>query len=605
MIVALVENRLSRAAAAKLRSRMAGEPVLRRAMAEFLETVRGTGYADTLHTARADAGGLFAGLRNLLVVPRLPVWQWPVAAAALLLLGLGGLYGLFQTGGGPAAGALHPVAINDVDMDAGRSHALEETVKGADVRVARAAILRPVQGIFGAAPAPEPEDDFGFADTGLATQLYTKTAPSVLFLQTKGGFATGFVAGESGLIVTNEHVAKNARVDEKGRLYLNAVVGRLDPETGFMRVTDQTARAFVVEMDAARDLAVLRVDRDSPGAEALLLLPPLPLRESGAPLRPLEDVFLIGNAGSGFLWSIKQGAVQQVAPYGEVALALNELNELLERRGAVLDSDRERIIEEFTGGMAKTRVIEASTASAQGDSGGPLLDIAGRVVGVCSGSRRTHGDDTSRYYYIHADELRAFLESAITAGGVMTTDEGAGLLDNPYDLAPDISHWYSLALGRTWTLVAVEGDGKIGALFVGKDEDGDTCVVALAEEVTPGLRMLLQEDDATRGEGESLPRGIALSFEMDFFWASQFWEDVYYAGYNTSGAGIDRFHIDTDYDGMTDVVVTRTPGGETVSEPGAALPVLSLDYLHDPAWRRVHADMHGRIREVMEYLSAF
>ena len=70
-------------------------------------------------------------------------------------------------------------------------------------------------------------------------------------------------------------------------------------------------------------------------------------------------------------------------------------------------------VEEIKGTLRLRRPGESTTVlcweavrpPANGRSGGPLIDAAGRVVGIASGHDGSHG------YYVHVDEIHAFLKA--------------------------------------------------------------------------------------------------------------------------------------------------------------------------------------------------
>jgi hypothetical protein len=57
------------------------------------------------------------------------------------------------------------------------------------------------------------------------------------------------------------------------------------------------------------------------------------------------------------------------------------------------------------GEATAVRCWEVVRAPAKGRSGGPLIDQSGRLIGIASGHDGSHG------YYVHVDEIRAFLKA--------------------------------------------------------------------------------------------------------------------------------------------------------------------------------------------------
>lgn len=146
------------------------------------------------------------------------------------------------------------------------------------------------------------------------------------------GSGTGFIIGEDGIIITNNHVvegSENIRV-----IYENG----------------EEVNAELIGTDAFTDLAVLRVDGDVPAT--------VPLGDSDA-LRPGEPVIAIGSALGEFTSTVTQGVVSGL--------------------GRQLD------------GSGMDNMIQHDASINPGNSGGPLLNMDGEVVGVNTAVVRNAG----------------------------------------------------------------------------------------------------------------------------------------------------------------------------------------------------------------------
>ena len=144
---------------------------------------------------------------------------------------------------------------------------------------------------------------------------------------------TGFVIGNDGSIVTNDHVVEGG----------NQVSIRF--EEGDRRID-----ARVVGRDASTDLALLRIDPERADFE------PIPLGDSGA-VQVGDTAIAIGH------------------PFGlERTLTL----------GVVSSTDREI---DAPNGFEIDGAVQTDAAINPGNSGGPLLDARGRVIGVNSQGR--------------------------------------------------------------------------------------------------------------------------------------------------------------------------------------------------------------------------
>jgi putative serine protease PepD len=181
-------------------------------------------------------------------------------------------------------------------------------------------------------PAPSSPGAARTAPASVA-DIYRRVSPGVVFVSVPGGGSgSGFVIDANGSIVTNEHVAGDAkqvsvRFDEQG-----------DPIS-----------ARVVGTDPSTDIALLKVDpADVEGG-----LKPLELASSEK-LQPGEPAIAIGS------------------PFGLQGTVTS---------GIVSALDREI---QSPNGFPIAGVIQTDAAINPGNSGGPLLDDDGRVIGVNS-----------------------------------------------------------------------------------------------------------------------------------------------------------------------------------------------------------------------------
>jgi putative serine protease PepD len=150
----------------------------------------------------------------------------------------------------------------------------------------------------------------------------------------RDAIGAAFVIDERGHVVTNAHVVERAR---------SATVR-------FARSSERIP-ARIVGVDAATDLAVLRVDPDRLGDDAPL------------PLAPADSVRV-----------------------GDTVLAVGTPFRLQSSASAGIVSAVGREIEGLTG-FAIPDSIQTDAAINPGNSGGPLVDARGRVVGVNSQGR--------------------------------------------------------------------------------------------------------------------------------------------------------------------------------------------------------------------------
>jgi len=148
--------------------------------------------------------------------------------------------------------------------------------------------------------------------------------------QERESLGSGFIVDPRGYIVTNNHV-----VDKADRIYVRLAS---DPEG------NQGRAAKVVGVDKATDIAVLKIQTDTP------------------------------------LPTVKMGNSEGVE-VGDWVLAIGEPFQLEHTVTAGIISAKNRDVEHGTEGEFQ-RFLQTDAAINPGNSGGPLLDMAGEVIGV-------------------------------------------------------------------------------------------------------------------------------------------------------------------------------------------------------------------------------
>ncbi len=198
--------------------------------------------------------------------------------------------------------------------------------------------------------------------------VYERANPSVVSIVVPPvGSGTGFVYGEDGTIVTNNHVVSG------GNSY----------EVVF---SDGTRReAELVGADVDSDLAVLKVDALPEGVA------PLPLA-SGEELQVGQFVVAIGS------------------PFGEEgSMSMGIISAL----GRSLTSQRNL---GTTGAYSLPEVIQTDAPINPGNSGGPLLNLQGEVVGINSAIATATGLNSGVGFAIPVQAVRQIVPSLIAEG---------------------------------------------------------------------------------------------------------------------------------------------------------------------------------------------
>jgi hypothetical protein len=195
-----------------------------------------------------------------------------------------------------------------------------------------------------------------------AAQLYKQINPSVVFIRTDQGGASGFCIGTNGLIATSLHA-----VDGAGSVSIAFRSG----------LTIDSVELLAA--DSSTDLAILRANNSR--------CSPASLGDSGT-LQPGQRIYVIGNplARNDLAGSISDGLVSGI-----------------------------RVLE------GKRRVIQISAPLSPGNSGGPVVSGEGNVVGIVA-FKLTAGELLN--FAVPIEELKAL--SARTKMSVATHSWGPG-----------------------------------------------------------------------------------------------------------------------------------------------------------------------------------
>ncbi len=201
-------------------------------------------------------------------------------------------------------------------------------------------------------------------------EVYKRVAPSTLLVRVGDSFGSAFIVDrDRRLAITNQHVTDFQGVVEV--VFPEIRAGKVVTEADHYRAV-KTHRAEVVDVDAARDLALLRI------------IDPLP--ETAIGLRfatelpdPGEKVISVGNPGaSNGFWVLTSGEVRAI------------VNQPIRSGG-------------------KVHLIETQAPINPGDSGGPVVNEEAMLVGVV---RSFHREGRLVSQCVAFDEVKAFIGEA-------------------------------------------------------------------------------------------------------------------------------------------------------------------------------------------------
>jgi S1-C subfamily serine protease len=193
------------------------------------------------------------------------------------------------------------------------------------------------------------------------TAVYREASPATVLIITDAALGSGVVLDNSGDILTNYHVIRDAK----------RVAVVFKPQQGVEVRKDLAYGAMPIKVDEIADLAILRV------AAPARLLHPLRVADISK-LQVGDDVHAIGHP-EGEVWTYTTGTISQIRPHYEWK-----------------EGDKAH----------RATVIQTQTAINPGNSGGPLLNNQAEVIGI--NSFRIEGEGLN--YAIAADTVEAFLK---------------------------------------------------------------------------------------------------------------------------------------------------------------------------------------------------
>ena len=210
------------------------------------------------------------------------------------------------------------------------------------------------------------------------------------------GLGSGFIADESGIILTNYHVIKDA----------DALVVRLHDGREF--------EPTVIGTDPQRDLAVLKIDAENLTAAQLA---------DSQNLAVGEWVLAIGSP-FGFDNTVTAGIISATG-----------------RRGIGLVSERYKDYEDY---------IQTDAAINPGNSGGPLINLEGKVVGINSAIASKTGGSVGIGFAIPSNLARTIMNSLVEDGRV-----GRGWLGiTMQNLTKELARSFNLPDTQTGVVIA-------------------------------------------------------------------------------------------------------------------------------------------------------
>ncbi|HEU4689060.1 MAG TPA: trypsin-like peptidase domain-containing protein [Vicinamibacterales bacterium] len=377
-------------------------------------------------------------------------------------------------------------------------------------------------------PAVNPERPRGGVD------LYARVAPAVVVVRTDRGHGTGFIVSPTGHVLTNHHVVSGMMTHDaaRGASYANVHLGTLGAD-GMIALRKEPIRAWLLKLEAATDLALLKLDLPAGSAP----LPALKLAAAGP--RPGMAASAIGHPADGMLWTLRSG---EVASMGRMPADMVDLV-MLQLSAAA--PQREQMAEALSRAVSR-KIILTSIGVNHGDSGGPIVDANGDLIAVTFAMPASHGKFS---YHVHLDEVRQFRANT----------PAAPILDLPeaWQLGPNVD------------VQDLDGDRKPDVLVAG----------SRAPE-----QFLFDLDNDTPAAALSDPGALVRSRKWDFEFALRIAQDepMTTAFYDTDGDGaIDVIFTADKEDQANNWKFTRAANGQWQIERNVKLAFFSPSLIRD------------------------
>ena len=263
---------------------------------------------------------------------------------------------------------------------------------------------------------------------------YAEIAPAVVVVRTQIAHGTGFFVRSNGVLITNNHViAKGLWQDDHGS-YAMIHTGKLGTD-GVMHLDPEPVRAHVLKHDAAKDLAILRLD--APPSE-----PTRQVKLAESSPRPGMQIAIIGHPSSGMLWTYRSGEISAIG-YSPKDM-VNVLMPMLAASKANQESARQ-----FLSQSDSEKILLTSAVANPGDSGGPVVNSDNKLIAITFAVPAAVGEKAFSYH-IHVDEVRKFLADIPTSTTFVIPDM--------WDIGPQIR------------LLDLDGDGKPDVLVSGTSD---------------------------------------------------------------------------------------------------------------------------------------
>ncbi|MEM6990560.1 MAG: trypsin-like peptidase domain-containing protein [Myxococcota bacterium] len=347
-------------------------------------------------------------------------------------------------------------------------------------------------------------------------ELYEQVAAATVVIRVPGSVGSGAIVDPSGIILTNHHVIDGGE-REGLRIKAKVVLGAHSEETAAFEPAGDPLEAYVLAVDEAHDLALIKLEDPPKDLPSLKLSSTKPF--------PGMKVAAVGHAGAGLLWAIKGGEISGTGQLGghtglEIAEATGSYKEFLGRIKSQMDK--------------KGLVIQSTAKILPGDSGGPLVSMTGEIVGVNAFTHTDRKTSGVLSFHVHLSEVQAFMKDIPSVP--------LDFIPDPWGVEAKSTRWADADLDGTTDTLKVETDGGAFEItYVDLDQDS----------FKPSDSMPNWDELVVDGKSK-------FDAEMVVMVHGSKWHFLY----DTTGDGyFDVYMLDDDGDGSVSEAFRRSPGG--------------------------------------------
>ena len=298
---------------------------------------------------------------------------------------------------------------------------------------------------------------------GSAKEIYKNYSKSVFFLYNpdEKAMGTGFLVDDTGLVISNWHVA-----DKTSNMYVWVLPEGGEKSAKFLFEKQEYFMGSVVATNKKKDLALIKVSGLPKSIKSVSL-------GSDDQIEVGDRVYAIGHPIS-YPWTFSSGMVSQV---------------------------RKNLEWDYNGNFThKANVIQMETPISSGNSGGPLFSSEGKVVGVNT-LGETEGQNIN--FAVAVDQVKQFIKdnpyvAKVNPLNAAMKKEFPKAITQDYNNNGTIDTWYIDTNNNGSVDLAFlddNEDGKVEAVIIDENENGVWEVTRVDENQDGTIDYVLLDED--------------------------------------------------------------------------------------------------------------